>query len=654
MPDEVEDGHDYDGGGVRTSDQAAPAQGPRAKAEQQQGFRALPPRPRPALRLAAALLCWGWHGRRAGENQQLAVELLKRPSGSALAALPTSKTASRAAGARPLAPGLLLHSPLKRPPAEPPRGGQPSLEAGHSGLGPRPAPSARLRPPRARQAHRRKRWNHCSGRKQPPASARRSSAPATAWRASGLRRGKQQPRRLRQKTRWRLRRAAEARAAAAAAEAAAQEEEAAQRAAQARAAAAPRGAAEPPALAQATRELLERLETGARAWGAEPPEPLLAAMAAAHAALEAAAEQAAPPNLGAELGSARGAGSWADDLGAEEQLRAEEGALLEELDQPQPQPLRRLCGYAGVRVGEVETAAETTLGRLGLELQQRKTQATEAGARGAAGAEAARPRKRMWQDCRPARRVRSRAVLWQCGSEQQLAQPGGAPVLAEFAPPPAAIVHSPRRHAAGGRREGAPQERGWALAEGCARLPGSLAGFLGEAVAAASERAQEVSTPASFVSVKAGAAEGSPLLLSREHLVFAASSADAPLAALPAAALAQGQWILRVDPLCGSFRRVQVSEVAEVSDKGWYAPLTQCGTVVVEGALCSCYADALPATLPGWFRRFATTHQAMHQAVLPLRLAALFAAAPQKGAEALEGRIHPYCRALMALPMAIA
>mmetsp|Transcript_118772 Transcript_118772/g.322254 ORF Transcript_118772/g.322254 Transcript_118772/m.322254 type:complete len:294 (+) Transcript_118772:132-1013(+) len=164
---------------------------------------------------------------------------------------------------------------------------------------------------------------------------------------------------------------------------------------------------------------------------------------------------------------------------------------------------------------------------------------------------------------------------------------------------------------------------------------------------------KEVSTPASFVSVKAGAAEGSPLLLSREHLVFAASSADAPLAALPAAALAQGQWILRVDPLCGSFRRVQVSEVAEVSDKGWYAPLTQCGTVVVEGALCSCYADALPATLPGWFRRFATTHQAMHQAVLPLRLAALFAAAPQKGAEALEG-IHPYCRALMALPMAIA
>mmetsp|Transcript_36651 Transcript_36651/g.98198 ORF Transcript_36651/g.98198 Transcript_36651/m.98198 type:complete len:294 (-) Transcript_36651:106-987(-) len=163
----------------------------------------------------------------------------------------------------------------------------------------------------------------------------------------------------------------------------------------------------------------------------------------------------------------------------------------------------------------------------------------------------------------------------------------------------------------------------------------------------------EVSNPASFVSVKAGATDGAPLLLSPEHLVFAASSEDALLVAVPAAALAEGQWILRVDPLCGSFRRVQVSEVGEVSDKGFYAPLTQCGTVVVEGALCSCYADALPATLPAWLRSLATTHQAMHRAVLPLRVASLLGAAPQKGTVAREG-IHPYCRMLMALPMAMA
>jgi hypothetical protein len=163
----------------------------------------------------------------------------------------------------------------------------------------------------------------------------------------------------------------------------------------------------------------------------------------------------------------------------------------------------------------------------------------------------------------------------------------------------------------------------------------------------------EVSNPARFVSVKAGATDGAPLLLSPEHLIFAASSEDAPPVAVPAVTLAEGQWILRVDPLCGSFRRVQVSEVTEVADKGFYAPLTQCGTVVVEGALCSCYADALPATLPAWFRRLATTHQAMHQAILPLRLASLLPSAPQKGPEAREG-IHPYCRMLMSLPMAIA
>jgi len=163
----------------------------------------------------------------------------------------------------------------------------------------------------------------------------------------------------------------------------------------------------------------------------------------------------------------------------------------------------------------------------------------------------------------------------------------------------------------------------------------------------------EVSNPSSFVSVKAGATDGAPLLLSPEHLIFAASSEDAPLVAVPAATLAGGQWILRVDPLCGSFRRVQVSEVTEVADKGFYAPLTQCGTVVVEGALCSCYADALPARLPAWFRSLATSHQAMHHATLPLRLASLLGAAPQKGTEVREG-IHPYCRMLMALPMAIA
>lgn len=163
----------------------------------------------------------------------------------------------------------------------------------------------------------------------------------------------------------------------------------------------------------------------------------------------------------------------------------------------------------------------------------------------------------------------------------------------------------------------------------------------------------EVSTPATYMSVKAGAADGAPLLLSPEHLVFAASSESDPLAAVPASTISAGQWISRVNPLDMSLYRVRVANVSQVSDKGYYAPLTQCGTIVVEGVLCSCYADAMPASLPSWLRRVTSSHEAMHRAVTPLRLASQFVGLGAKDAAVREG-IHPYCRALMALPMAIA
>ncbi|CAK0828608.1 unnamed protein product, partial [Prorocentrum cordatum] len=142
------------------------------------------------------------------------------------------------------------------------------------------------------------------------------------------------------------RRAEEARAAAAAAEAAAREEEEAAQTAAAEAAA--RGEAAAPArdagaeqLLQATRELLDRLET--HAWG-DAPEPLLAAMAAAHAALEAAGPPPPPPDLDAELGAGTDNELQEASAGdALEQLRgaADDAALLA--------AARRLRGNRGAR-----------------------------------------------------------------------------------------------------------------------------------------------------------------------------------------------------------------------------------------------------------------------------------------------------------------
>merc|ERR1711972_658764 len=101
----------------------------------------------------------------------------------------------------------------------------------------------------------------------------------------------------------------------------------------------------------------------------------------------------------------------------------------------------------------------------------------------------------------------------------------------------------------------------------------------------------------------------------------------------------------------GDLTRVQVSTVCKDKDasKGVYAPLTECGTVVVEGILCSCYADIFPGTAMSFISRLAAAHEAAHSALFPLRLVARLglsskAPEPQKG-------IHPFCRALLALPM---
>mmetsp|Transcript_112708 Transcript_112708/g.318506 ORF Transcript_112708/g.318506 Transcript_112708/m.318506 type:complete len:304 (+) Transcript_112708:86-997(+) len=140
----------------------------------------------------------------------------------------------------------------------------------------------------------------------------------------------------------------------------------------------------------------------------------------------------------------------------------------------------------------------------------------------------------------------------------------------------------------------------------------------------------------------------SALSVSPDHLVYASGSSTTKPAPVPAQELRVGDWISRVG--CdGDLFRSQITEVSVVSKQGLYAPLTQCGTVVVDGSLCSCYGD-VRMVLPLWLQRLSTSHEVAHGALLPLRLACHLDPVVMRGFErnVCEG-IHPYCRALMAL-----
>jgi len=116
----------------------------------------------------------------------------------------------------------------------------------------------------------------------------------------------------------------------------------------------------------------------------------------------------------------------------------------------------------------------------------------------------------------------------------------------------------------------------------------------------------EVGRYANYICVRfVGHTPEHTLRVSKSHLIFAASMRDSPMMAIRAENLHTGSWVCRVD--CdGVLDRVQIAEVSkEVAELGVYGPLTQSGTVVVDGSLCSCYVDAWPTTCPSWLRHIA-------------------------------------------------
>lgn len=98
-----------------------------------------------------------------------------------------------------------------------------------------------------------------------------------------------------------------------------------------------------------------------------------------------------------------------------------------------------------------------------------------------------------------------------------------------------------------------------------------------------------------------------PLRLTSDHLVFVARRGEAGTFALPAGSLRSGDYVFAVSPLEGRLAPAEVLSVAPEDCDGAFAPLTEVGSIVVDGVLCSNYADVV-----GWGPGF---HDLAHHAL---------------------------------------
>jgi hypothetical protein len=148
---------------------------------------------------------------------------------------------------------------------------------------------------------------------------------------------------------------------------------------------------------------------------------------------------------------------------------------------------------------------------------------------------------------------------------------------------------------------------------------------------------------------------GSPLLISKDHLIFAADSQNGRAIAVSARDLRKGDWLCRASSE-GDLQRAEITNISIMHGlRGRYCPLTQSGTLVVEGSLCSCYVNPFIENAPAWLRRLAKNQELAHNVLLPLRLMSTFGLKIRDGRKAFEEKndaqgIHPYLRSLMSLP----
>ena len=102
---------------------------------------------------------------------------------------------------------------------------------------------------------------------------------------------------------------------------------------------------------------------------------------------------------------------------------------------------------------------------------------------------------------------------------------------------------------------------------------------------------------------------GALLHVSGNHLVFSVTQDKAKLKfkAVIASCLQPGDYILGINSPSYQVQSTQVANITAVRKEGVYAPMTQCGTIVVDSSVASCYASY-------------PSHTVAHVVMAPLRI----------------------------------
>ena len=102
---------------------------------------------------------------------------------------------------------------------------------------------------------------------------------------------------------------------------------------------------------------------------------------------------------------------------------------------------------------------------------------------------------------------------------------------------------------------------------------------------------------------------GTLFYVSGNHLVFSVTPDVATFKskAVMASCIKHGDYILEIKSPSSHIQSTQVTSIDTVRKQGVYAPMTQCGTIVVDSALASCYASY-------------PSHSIAHAVMAPLRI----------------------------------
>ena len=145
----------------------------------------------------------------------------------------------------------------------------------------------------------------------------------------------------------------------------------------------------------------------------------------------------------------------------------------------------------------------------------------------------------------------------------------------------------------------------------------------------------EPKTFASYLAIQTES--GSVLHVSGNHLLFLTTPdvTTAKFKAVIVHSLQPGDYILGIESFDSQIQSTRVTNITTVRKQGVYAPMTRCGTIVVDGSVASCYASF-------------PSHIIAHAVMAPLRIYYTLTKQHLRGVPIKEG-INPYASFLYRL-----